>query len=151
MGIKYEDEEFLDAAVLPPAFPLSLSLTHSRVHSFACIIASSFPTSVSVSSECALLDQVLRYVMMLGLTRMWKHPKSFIVPTYYMDLMWHTHLTFPHFYAEGSSRLRQQLLQHMEAMLLLFMEAMLLFVRVMLPEIAAQHTCMLKQVQVLVE
>eukprot|EP00961_Rhodomonas_salina_P042210 567285-Rhodomonas_salina.2 len=30
---------------------------------------------------------------MLGLMR--KHPLAFIVPTYDMDLMWHTHLAFP--------------------------------------------------------
>mmetsp|Transcript_56923 Transcript_56923/g.133483 ORF Transcript_56923/g.133483 Transcript_56923/m.133483 type:complete len:638 (+) Transcript_56923:268-2181(+) len=67
MGIKYEDKEFLDAAVL-------------------------------------------RYVMMLGLMR--KHPKSFIVPTYDMDLMWHTHLAFPHFYAADCDKFAGTFIGH---------------------------------------
>ena len=43
-------------------------------------------------------ESVERYRLMLGLMRL--HPEQFIVPTYDIDNIWHTHLAFPQNYLE---------------------------------------------------
>ena len=40
------------------------------------------------------------------------HPNTFIVPTYDMDIMWHTHLAFPQHYAADSKRFVGKLVEH---------------------------------------
>ena len=46
-----------------------------------------------------LRESVTRYKMMLELMR--ENPNQFIVPTYDIDLIWHTHLAFPSLYLEN--------------------------------------------------
>ena len=49
-----------------------------------------------------LEDAVMRYENMITLMK--QHPKQFIVPTYDIDLIWHTHLAFPSHYVEYCMR-----------------------------------------------
>ncbi len=51
-----------------------------------------------------------RYVKLLQLAKL--HPRSFIVPTYDMDLMWHTHLAFPDKYIADSMSIMGKVFDH---------------------------------------
>mmetsp|Transcript_58286 Transcript_58286/g.185750 ORF Transcript_58286/g.185750 Transcript_58286/m.185750 type:complete len:471 (-) Transcript_58286:508-1920(-) len=51
-----------------------------------------------------------RYELMLGLMK--RHPRQFVVPTYDMDLMWHTHMAFPADYAADTARLAGRVVGH---------------------------------------
>jgi hypothetical protein len=57
-----------------------------------------------------LEDSVDRYKMMLAL--MGKHPKTFIVPTYDIDNIWHTHMAFPSIYQADCTRLAGREIGH---------------------------------------
>ena len=57
-----------------------------------------------------LEDSVHRYEMMLALMK--KHPGTFIVPTYDIDNIWHTHLAFPCRYMEDCRRLAERVVNH---------------------------------------
>ena len=59
----------------------------------------------------AFLEQsVLRYEMMLALMK--RHPQQFIVPTYDIDNIWHTHLAFPSKYIEDCRKLAGREINH---------------------------------------
>jgi hypothetical protein len=61
--------------------------------------------------DAAFLEEsVNRYVMMLRLMN--DHPKQFIVPTYDIDNIWHTHLAFPCRYIEDCRRLARREINH---------------------------------------
>jgi hypothetical protein len=53
---------------------------------------------------------VERYRMMLTLTK--TYPKLFVVPTYDMDIIWHTHLGFTHAYEKDCERIVGRILTH---------------------------------------
>ena len=57
-----------------------------------------------------LEDSVQRYGMMLALMN--QHPGQFIVPTYDIDIIWHTHLAFPCRYIEDCRRLAGRDVNH---------------------------------------
>ena len=57
-----------------------------------------------------LHEAVTRYEMMLQLMK--SNPTQFIVPTYDIDLIWHTHLAFPSRYQQGCLRLAGRRINH---------------------------------------
>jgi hypothetical protein len=59
-----------------------------------------------------LEESVQRYESMLVLMK--KHPKQFIVPTYDIDNIWHTHLAFPYRYIADCSRIAGREINHYE-------------------------------------
>jgi hypothetical protein len=61
--------------------------------------------------HCAFLEEsVRRYEMMLELMK--KHPRQFIVPTYDIDNIWHTHLAFPSRYKADCKRIAGREINH---------------------------------------
>jgi hypothetical protein len=57
-----------------------------------------------------LEDAAARYEMMLKLMR--EHPTTFIVPTYDIDVIWHTHLAFPCRYLTDCHRIAGRAINH---------------------------------------
>jgi hypothetical protein len=57
-----------------------------------------------------LEESVTRYEMMLRLMK--HHPKMFIVPTYDMDVIWHTHLAFPSQYLAACQKIAGRTIHH---------------------------------------
>lgn len=67
-------------------------------------------SGANYEDEDFLNAAALRYVMMLSLMR--KHHGKFIIATYDMDIMWHTHLAFPQHYAADCKRLVGEVVGH---------------------------------------